>query len=89
MKNVVVRLFSPDADSGKIRVKKSDPQMTPIPPAITTLTFNFDEIAPAVPLTIGQRVIRADYDDGNKKSAPAYLMLRPGQNYRTLVITVP
>lgn len=89
MKNVVVRLFSPDADSGKIRVKKSDPQMSPTPPAITTLTFNFDEIAPAVPLTIGQRVIRADYDNGNKKSAPAYLMLRPGQNNRTLVITVP
>jgi hypothetical protein len=92
---VFVRLFSPDPTSGSMRVRKSAEQTTPDPAAITTMSFSFSEIAPGIPLTIGPRAVRAYFDhDGNPmtdytKSAPAYLMVRPGQNPRTLVIPIP
>jgi len=94
-RNVFVRLFGPDPTSGSIRVRKSADQTTPDPAAITTMSFSFSEIAPGIPVTIGPRAVRAYFDhDGDPmtdftKSAPAYLMVRPGQNPRTLVIPIP
>lgn len=94
-RDVFVRLFGPDPTIGRIRVRKLPEQTTPDPAAITTMSFSFSDIAPGIPLTIGPRAVRAYFDhDGDPmtdyiKSPPAYLMLRPGQNTRTLVVTVP
>ncbi|MFZ2279781.1 MAG: prepilin-type N-terminal cleavage/methylation domain-containing protein [Prosthecobacter sp.] len=94
-RNIFVRLFGPDPNSGNIRVKKSLVQATPGMASIVTMSFSFPEDGSGIPVTIGPCAVRAYFEDDanpltdDPKSPPAYLMLRPGQNNRTLVITVP
>lgn len=100
--SVKVRLFSPDPVNGRIRVAVRSIEFDDMDADVSNdpsseVTFSFTEVSngSGIPLSIGPRAIKAYFDDDvsmasdDPKSPPAYLMLRPGQNNRTLVIIVP
>ncbi len=91
-----VRLFSPASDDPTRPIQVNYYSISFNDASIDTslhrrsvVQFHSNQFTPSMPLTIGAKAVRAYYSVGNNKSSPAYLMLRPGQNYRTLVITVP
>jgi len=88
---VSVSLFGPDSKSGKIGVTPQSQALSGEGTNTLTFTVTFGDT------TIGPKALRAYYRAGStvlpteatQKSPVAMLMVRPGQNFRTLVINVP
>jgi len=103
IEKIFVRLFEPDSGNGLIRVRAVQGPVPVQPPAVNdfetynthsspTLTFT------PISTTCGPRVLKAYYVRGpgdprvanaHGSSPPKHLMVRPGQNDVTIVLTIP